>query len=212
VGGLYFAADSHRYTQGVMKLVPPPQRDKAKDLLHDLDLSLWRWLLARIFSMVVTTIASAVVLLILGIPMPVVLGVIAGLLTFLPNIGALLGLVLPAILALQQSVMLAIIVISSFIVLQIVESYILTPLVQQKVARLPAAMVLFAQILAGTFFGILGVILTPPLLVVMLVMVNNRNRPINHLFRSGCVTVMLSDHEQTIFDCGSVARVDSATA
>lgn len=171
VGGTYFAIDRQRYAQGLVALVRPRGRERARELMDELGENLWRWLLARLFSMAVVGVASAILLAVLGVPMPLTLGVLAALLTFLPNIGAVLALLLPAALGFQQGTGIGIAVVIGYVVLQIVESYVLTPLVQQSFVQLPAALVLFSQILGGAVLGMLGVALAPPAVLVIVVLV-----------------------------------------
>ncbi len=173
VGALYFAIDGRRYREGIVALVPPRGREETDDLLEHLSFVLWRWFLGRLFSMTVIGAATSILLAVLGIPMPLTLGTIAALFTFIPNIGAALAVAIPAILALEQGINSFLIVVGGYIVLQILESYWMTPMVQQKVVTLPAALVIFAQVLAGTLFGMLGVALASPIALCVFVLVKD---------------------------------------
>ncbi len=173
VGSLYFAVDGGRYRRGIIALAPPRNRELTGDLLDHIGFVLWRWFLGRLFSMTVIGVATSVLLAVLNVPMPITLGVIAALFTFIPNIGAALAVAIPALLALEQGTNTFLIVVCGYVILQILESYWMTPIVQQKVVTLPAALVIFAQILAGTLFGMLGIALASPIAVFVFVLVKD---------------------------------------
>ena len=173
VGALYFAVDGDRYRKGIVALAPPRNRELADRELDHLGFVLWRWFLGRLFSMTVIGVATSVLLAVLNIPMPLTLGVIAALFTFIPNIGAAMAVAIPALLALEQGTNTVMIVLGGYIILQILESYWMTPLVQQKVVTLPAALMIFAQVLAGTLFGMLGVALASPIAVFVFVLIKD---------------------------------------
>ena len=173
VGSLYFAVDGDRYRMGIVALAPPRNRELANKVLDHVGFVLWRWFLGRLFSMTVIGVATSVLLAVLNIPMPVTLGVIAALFTFIPNIGAAMAVAIPALLALEQGTETVLIVLGGYVVLQILESYWMTPIVQQKIVTLPAAMIIFAQVLAGTLFGMLGIALASPIAVFTFVLVKD---------------------------------------
>ncbi len=81
---LYCAAEAERYATGLVWLVPPVRRARAAEILHETANALWYWMLGRLFSMSVLGIMTAIGLWLLGIPLPVALGFLAGILTFVP--------------------------------------------------------------------------------------------------------------------------------
>ncbi|MBD3162147.1 MAG: AI-2E family transporter [Candidatus Eisenbacteria bacterium] len=171
VVGIFFAVDGRRYRRGVVLLIPPPHRERAGRILDRIVNDLWLWLGARMISMAIIGVLTTVVLLILGIPMPVTLGFIAAILTFIPNIGAVVAIVLPALLALEQGMGTVIAVIAAYTGIQMIESYGITPLIQQRIAKLPGALLIFSQILAGILFGFLGIALASPLALIAMILV-----------------------------------------
>lgn len=169
--GLYFAASPQVYLDGMTALFPPSRRERIRGLLEQLGDTLWKWTLGRLASMTVIAVGASLGLWFLGIPLPITLGVLAGLLTFIPNVGGFLGVLLPSLLALQQGPWMVLGVLIFFAVLQVIESNIFTPLVQQHQVNVPPGLLLSAQLLMGALAGLLGVAMATPLTAVLLVCV-----------------------------------------
>ena len=128
-------------------------------------------MLGRLFSMVIITIGSIIGLYFLNIPVPITLGVIAGLLTFIPNFGPVIAAIPPMLIGLQQGVDVALYVAIYYTGLQFVESYFLTPFVAEHQVALPPVITLSCQLVFGTLAGVLGVLLAEPLAVVTMLLV-----------------------------------------
>jgi predicted PurR-regulated permease PerM len=171
--GLYSAYDPELYKTGLVKLVPMEKRPRATEVLHTLDSALGRWIIGRLFSMALVGLLTAIGLWLFGVRLPITLGVIAALLTFIPNIGPILAAVPQALLALQLGPTTALYVIIFNIVLQTVESYVITPVVQRYEVTLPPVLTIFAQLLMGVLFGIIGIVMAAPLTVVAMVLVQS---------------------------------------
>lgn len=169
--GLYFGIRRADTVQGVVRLVHPALDDQARDTLSECGTVLRGWLLGQGFAMVVTGLLTWVGLLLLGVPLAGVLAVIAALLGFIPIIGPVIAAVPAMLLALTQDPILAVWVALLFLGVQNLEGNILTPMVQSQTADLPPAVLILAQTLMGTLFGLLGVALAAPLAAVALVLV-----------------------------------------
>ena len=132
-----------------------------------------KWLLGRILSMVIVGILTYVGLLMLGVPVALFLAVIAGLLSFIPNIGPILSVV-PAILVVSGAGLLQIgLVVTLYVVIQFIESYVLTPRIQQNLIAVPPALLLAAQLILGTIFGIMGLLLAAPATAIIVALVRD---------------------------------------
>jgi predicted PurR-regulated permease PerM len=105
----------------------------------------------------------------LGIPMPITLGAVAGLLNFVPNIGPIVAAIPAVLIGWTEGHALAVAIL--YFVLQMADGYIFTPLVQQRTVALPAALVIIAQLLAGVLAGTLGVLLATPLAAATMILV-----------------------------------------
>ncbi len=169
--GLYAAYEPHLYRTGMLKLVPLASRDRAQEVLDQLEDALVRWITGRLMSMAIVGILTAIGLYFLGVPLPVTLGVVAALLTFLPNFGPLLAAIPQVLLALNVSTETALYVAIFNVALQGVESYLITPLIQRSEVTLPPILTIAAQLLMGVLVGVLGVMLAAPLVVTVIVIV-----------------------------------------
>jgi predicted PurR-regulated permease PerM len=169
--GLYFAAEANLYITGLLRLVPPPRRGRVAEILHETASSIWYWVLGRLVSMTALGFFTAVGLWAIGVPLPVALGFLAGILTFIPYIGAFVSGIASLLLAVSVNVDLAVYVILLYLVVHLLESYILVPLVQRRVVHLPPALTLSAQIVLGVLAGFLGLLLATPLVAAALVVV-----------------------------------------
>ncbi len=169
--GFYFAYQSQLYRDGVRLLFPDQLHERFDEICDRLYNSLWKWMLGRLFSMVIITIGSIIGLYFLNIPVPITLGVIAGLLTFIPNFGPVIAAIPPMLIGLQQGVDVALYVAIYYTGLQFVESYFLTPFVAEHQVALPPVITLSCQLVFGTLAGVLGVLLAEPLAVVTMLLV-----------------------------------------
>jgi predicted PurR-regulated permease PerM len=84
----YFAAEANLYISGLVRLVPRGRRARCGEILHETVSAIWYWMLGRLVSMTSLDFLVAMGLWIIGIPLPVALGFLAGILTFVPYIGA----------------------------------------------------------------------------------------------------------------------------
>jgi predicted PurR-regulated permease PerM len=169
--GFYMTVAPQVYTEGVVRLVPIARHGRAHEVLQALGQTLRWWLLGRWISMMLVGLLTAVGLWLLGVPLALTFGLLAALLTFIPYLGPLISAIPPTLLVLMQSPMQALYVILLYLGIQSVESYLLTPLVQQRTLSLPPALTITAQIFLGLLLGTLGVILATPLIAVTLVLV-----------------------------------------
>ncbi|MFP4416163.1 MAG: AI-2E family transporter [Chitinispirillaceae bacterium] len=169
--GIYMAADPGTYLRAVVCLLPKQHRKRGEEVMAVAGRALHMWLIGRLSSMAVVGILTTIGLLIIDVPLALALGSIAALLSFIPYIGPALSL-LPAILiALAESPVKAFYVLIVFAIVQFLESYIITPLIQQQATTLPPALLITAQLLMGLLAGGVGVLLATPLAVVIVVMI-----------------------------------------
>ena len=161
--GVYMAAEPEVYVRGVVKLIPRRRRARARRILAAVANVLWYWILGRLFSMTVVGTFTTVGLWAIGMPLPLVLGILAGILTFIPYIGAVVSAVPSLILALSTDPRQAFYVALLYVAVHILEGYILVPLVQRRASNLPPATTLAAQLILGTLTGIIGVTFATPL-------------------------------------------------
>jgi predicted PurR-regulated permease PerM len=168
---LYLALDPGLYRRGVLHLVPKRYRGKTREVLDALAHTLRWWLLGQCVSMTFVGAAIALGLWALNVPLALTLGLLAGLLNFVPNLGALLAAVPAVLLAFTQSPARALAVVVLTTVVQTIEGYWLTPTVQKRAVNLPPALTITAQLLMADLAGGLGLLLATPLVAVVLVII-----------------------------------------
>ena len=169
--GIFFTVSPGVYIKGIVQLVPTRGQRKCSDLLNKLGDNLKKWLKGKIFSMTVVFVLTAIGLVILGVPMWLALAIIAGLLNFIPNFGPLIAMIPAVLVALMQSPSTAAIVAGMYIIIQVLESNFITPMVQQKLISIPPALIIIAQLLISPLTGGWGLILATPLMIIIMIMV-----------------------------------------
>ncbi len=163
---LMLLADPKQYRQAFIRLFPSFYRRRVDGILDACEVALGGWLVGILFNMMVIAVFSCVGLLVLQVPLALAHGILAGLLTFIPNIGPALSVIPPMTVALLDAPWKSLAVLILYIVVQQLESNILTPYVMAQQVSLLPAVTLLAQIFFATFFGFLGLLLALPLTVV----------------------------------------------
>ncbi|MBD1864913.1 AI-2E family transporter [Trichocoleus desertorum] len=159
-------ANPSAYRQVFLLLFPKFYHQRIDKILLECEIALSGWLVGILFNMTVITVLSGLGLWLLGIPLPLANASLAGLLTFIPNLGPTLSVVPPAALALLGAPWKVGAVVGLYIVIQQIESNVLTPLVMKHQVSLLPAITLLAQVAFSIFFGFMGLLLALPLLVV----------------------------------------------
>jgi predicted PurR-regulated permease PerM len=168
---IFFAADPDIYTRGVLHLVPRDHRARMTAVLATMGRSLRAWLAARSIAMVTIGVVVTAAMALLGVRASVALGVIAGVLEFVPVFGPIIGAIPAIALGFVDSPQKALAVLIVFIVMQQLEGNLLIPLLLQKAVEVPPALSLMAIASMGMVLGVLGVVIAEPLVAVALVAV-----------------------------------------
>lgn len=169
--GVYLASQPDLYARGLHHLVPHGYRERLGEILSVIDDALRRWLLGRFGLMIINGALTALGLWILRVPLAFTLGVLAGLLNFVPNFGPWIAAIPAVLIAFMQSPRQGVSVAILYLVLQSLDGYLLTPLVDRRSVELPPVLTITAQVLLGIAFGFVGILLASPLTaVVMIVM------------------------------------------
>lgn len=174
--GLYGAANPAVYRRGTLALFAPELRSRAGEVLDRCVARLRQWLVAQLMSMMIVAVLTWLGLWLVGLPLSFLFGVIAGLLTFIPNIGPILAAVPAVLIATTQSGATVLWVIGVYVVVQALESYLITPRIQQEKTSLPPALLIAAQVFSGVAFGVIGLALASPLTVLAMTLVNETYR------------------------------------
>ncbi len=163
---LMLLADPTPYRKSFVRLFPSFYRHRVEDILDQCKVALRGWLIGILFNMFVIASLSFVGLLILRVPLALAQAALAGILTFIPNIGPALSVIPPIAIALLETPWKALAVLILYVLIQQVESNLLTPYVMAQQVSLLPAVTLLAQVFFATFFGFLGLLLALPLTVV----------------------------------------------
>ena len=169
--GLYFAADPKTYIDGTAHLFPRKHRARVYEAFDRLGHTLRWWLLGRIAAMLIVGVLIGIGLAALGVPFAFILGLVAAILDFIPNIGPLIAAIPALMVGLSQDGTTVLYIAILYFVVQSLEGYLITPFIEQRVVDLPPALLLIAQLVLGAGFGILGLLLASPLAVVIMVLV-----------------------------------------
>jgi len=169
--GLYLAIEPGLYVRGAQLLVPRSRREGMGAAVRAVGRTMRRWMVGTAIDMAVIGVVTTVGLLLLGVPAAVGLGVLAGLLEFVPIFGPILSAVPAIAVALILSPAKALWVIVLYIVIQQLEGNLLHPLVMKGAVELPPALTILFQALMALLFGFLGLLLAVPILAATMVLV-----------------------------------------
>jgi predicted PurR-regulated permease PerM len=165
--GLYLAAEPTPYRHGMLALLAPCLRPPAADVMRETAAALRGWFRAQLLSMTVVGLLSWAGLATLGVPLAEVLAALAFVLGFVPLLGPIVAAVPALLIAASEGLQTAAFVAALYVGIQVIEGNVVTPLIQQQVARLPPALLLGAQMLLGLLFGLPALILAAPLTVTL---------------------------------------------
>ena len=168
--GILLALDPASHRRMVLAITPRRARQRMQDLLDESRQALGGWLSGMTLSATTVFLLTWGGLALLRAPLPLLSGLVCGLMTFIPTIGPTAATVLPASLALLQSPQLLLSVLIFRLVLQNLEAFVLTPLLLRKTVNLLPTVALMAQLSLGALLGLPGVLLALPLVVVLQVL------------------------------------------
>lgn len=171
VTALFLASSPTLYTHGLTKLFPVHKRTRILEVLDKCYTTLRKWLVAMLLAMALIGVSTAIGYSLLGLPLAFALAFIAFLFAFVPNIGPLLAGVPAVLIGLMEGGQMALYVVLVYGGIQLIESYIITPIIFKRSVDLPPALLLFFQVLLGLLLGGLGLLLAAPILAVLMVLV-----------------------------------------
>jgi predicted PurR-regulated permease PerM len=170
--GLAFAAQPGIYRDGLLFITPAKHRVRAAVIIDRISETLERWLIAQIIVMLAVGVVTSIGLAIIGIPGSFILGIQAGLLAFIPTLGAIIGGTIVVLASIASGWIAALSALILFLGVHAMESYVLTPTLQRQALDIPPATLFAFQILLGVVFGIWGLALALPLVAVAKVLID----------------------------------------
>jgi predicted PurR-regulated permease PerM len=171
--GLAFAVQPSTYRNGLLFMAPARHRARATIIFDRIGWTLERWLIAQIITMAAVFFVTWIGLAAIGIPSSFILGIQAGLLAFIPTVGAILGGVIVVLASLASGWVAGLSAFILFLGVHALESYVLTPIIQRQALDIPPATLFSFQILLGVVFGIWGLALALPMMAVAKVMIDH---------------------------------------
>lgn len=172
--GIYFAIEPRLYQRGFAWMLPRSERSHFEGTVLLMASALRRLLAGRMLGMLVEGVATWILLQVYGVPMAALLGMITGLLAFLPNIGAPISGAIMVMVGFSGGVDMGIYTIIVYLVVQTVDGYLIVPMIARKTVDLPPALVLGAQLIMGVLFGILGLTLADPMVAMIKIWLERR--------------------------------------
>ncbi|MBC5784043.1 AI-2E family transporter [Ramlibacter sp. USB13] len=169
--GVFIAAEPQLYRQGLLRLLPTAHRRAVGDALDCCGGGLRGWLKGQALSMTFVGLATGVGLSLLGVPLALVLGIVAAMLDFVPFFGPIVSGGLAVLLSLSEGPQVAMQVAILVLAIQQVEGNLVVPLVQRHTVHLPPAVGVVSVVVAAGLFGLTGVLLATPLAVVAMLLV-----------------------------------------
>jgi predicted PurR-regulated permease PerM len=156
---------------GFVALWPAGRRGRVREILVELYQTVQRWFLGQLTSMAMIGLLFTVALFLIGIPFALLLGILSGLLAFIPFVGPFISIIPPILLALAQDPILALWVLLAYAVVQFIEGNVIQPVVMSRAVSLHPTVIVFTLLIMGTLFGFVGLLLAIPLIAALQVLV-----------------------------------------
>ena len=165
--GIFIAVEPRLYQRGFAWMLPMGSRDRFYRTAYDMGYTMRRLMAGRLVGMAVEGVGTWILLLIGGVPMAALLGILTGLLAFIPNIGAIVSGVLIILAGFSVGPNEGLWAVAVYLIVQTVDGYLIVPYVARKTVDLAPALVLGAQLLFGALFGLMGLALADPIIAMI---------------------------------------------
>jgi predicted PurR-regulated permease PerM len=174
--GIFIAVEPRLYQRGVAWMMPVSSRDRFYATAERMGFTLRRLMAGRLVGMAVEGVGTWILLWAGGVPMAALLGLITGLLAFIPNIGAIVSGVLIVLAGFSVGVNEGLWAVAVYFIVQNVDGYLIVPYVARRTVDLAPALVLGAQLLFGALFGLMGLMLADPIVAMLKVALEQKSR------------------------------------
>ena len=167
IATVYTVARPAPLVNGFVALFPAGERQKVREVLGDMYGAVQRWFLGQLASMSIIGLLFTVAMFVIGIPFALLLGIFAGLISFVPYVGPVISVIPPVLLALTSDPIDAVWLLLAYAIIQAIEGNLVQPIVMSRAISLHPAVLVFALLIMGTLFGFIGVFLAVPLVAVL---------------------------------------------
>jgi predicted PurR-regulated permease PerM len=171
----YIGVDPALYHGGMLELFPPRQRPRVALTLASLATTLRRWLVTQLIAMLVIGAVTTVFLFVIHVKAALPLGILAGILKFIPIVGSIFAAIPAIAMAFIDSPHKALVVGIGYLLIQFIENHLLVPILMKRGVNIPPALTLGIQALMALLFGFLGLLVAVPLLAAILTIVRAIN-------------------------------------
>ncbi len=178
ITALYLAATPDVYVNGGLRLVPERHRRRARDFCLIAGHTLWAWSAGQALDMLVVGLLSGLGLWAIGVPLALVLGVVAGLLNFVPYIGAIVGALPAALIAFSVGGRQGLETIALYVVIQSIEGNVMAPIIQKRAVDMPPGVTILSQTVFSALLGFPGLIFATPLTAAVLAVMGKATAPL----------------------------------
>jgi predicted PurR-regulated permease PerM len=177
--GIYIALEPRLYQRGIAWMIADDQREGFQEMAEEMAYTLRRLLSGRLLGMLIEGVFTWALLALYGVPMAALLGLLTGLLAFIPNIGAIVSGTLMVLVGFSGGTEMGLYAVGVYFAVQTIDGYVLVPMIARKTVDLAPALVLAAQLVMGVLFGIIGLTLADPLVAMAKVALQRRSRRID---------------------------------
>ena len=166
---LLLALSPRAYLKGVVMLVPQQHERRVREVCKRIGVALRWWLFGQAISMTIVGVFTGLGLMLVGVPLPWALGLIAGVFSFVPNLGPIVAMAPGLVLASSEGGQTILWALGVYVGVQLIESNVVTPMVQKYAVSVPPALLLTLQLMMGVLFGVMGLLVATPLMVAVIV-------------------------------------------
>jgi predicted PurR-regulated permease PerM len=174
--GIFIAGDPRLYERGIAWMLPRRNRERFYRVSERMGWTMRRLMMGRLLGMAVEGVGTWLLLLVGGVPMAALLGILTGLLAFIPNIGAIVSGVLMVLVGFSQGTETGLWAMLVYFLVQTIDGYLIVPYVAKRTVDLAPALVLGAQLLFGALFGLMGLMLADPIVAMIKTALEQKSR------------------------------------
>ena len=168
---LYFLASMEAMKLALYALAPAHSRPRLSELTERVTSSVGSALIGSVILSSLNAATVFVLHLLIGLPFPALMAVIAFVITLIPLFGSVIFWVLATALALFSSPVQALLFAVAYLVYIQLESYVISPRVMNRAISIPAALVLIGALVGGTLMGVIGVLVALPIMASILLII-----------------------------------------
>lgn len=178
--GLYLLMDYDNIGRQVKKIIPRKYRDEVVKLFGKLSIEARKCVNGTLLVAFVVFLCDSIGFAIIGLDAPILFGLLCGVTDLIPYIGPYIGGAVAVIVGFTQSTFVGLCTLIICIIVQILESYVLQPIVMSKASNLHPIVIILGLLVFGHFFGILGMILATPCIAMLNVLLSFALKKINN--------------------------------